>query len=149
MSKVFFTEAEQRQIVDAIGQAELNTSGEIRVHIEAECKGDPYEQARAVFEMLEMHKTAQKNAVLFYVAYKHRKLAILGDIGIHEKVSQQFWDEEKLLLQDYFKQNKYAEGLSLAIKQAGEKLKHHFPYQKDDKNELNNEISFGEGPQDV
>lgn len=149
MSKTFFTEAEQQQIVAAIAKAELNTSGEIRLHIEARCEGDAYEHAKAVFDRLGMQHTEQKNGVLFYVAYADRKFAILGDSGIHEKVSQEFWDAEKAMLLDHFKQDKYAEGLCLAIEQAGMKLKQHFPYHDNDTNELNNDISFGEDHHDA
>jgi uncharacterized membrane protein len=145
LTDTFFTQTEQQDIVEAIKVAELNTSGEIRVHIEARCKGDAYKRAKEVFEHLGMHATELKNGVLFYLAYQDKKFAILGDKGIHEKVSQQFWDEEKVLLLTYFKQQKYAEGLCLAIEQAGEKLKHHFPYKSNDTNELSNEISFGNG----
>src|SRR6478735_3091048 len=91
MSKTFFTETEQQQIIEAIKQAELNTSGEIRLHIEPTCDGDPYERAQKVFESLGMQTTELKNGVLFYLAYKSKKFAIIGDKGIHEKVSQQFW----------------------------------------------------------
>jgi uncharacterized membrane protein len=143
VAKTFFTEAEQQQIVDAIKQAELNTSGEIRVHIEPECKVDPYDRAQQVFESLGMHATEQKNGVLFYVAYADKKFAILGDKGIHDKVQQNFWDAEKELLLSHFKDGKYTEGLCQAIADAGEKLKLHFPYQSDDTNELSNDISFG------
>ncbi|MBP9186997.1 MAG: TPM domain-containing protein [Bacteroidia bacterium] len=143
MANTFFTEAQQQQIVEAIRLAELNTSGEIRVHIEAKCAGDAYERAKHVFGELGMHATELKNGVLFYLAYADKKFAILGDKGIHEKVSQKFWDEENTLLLSHFKQQKFAEGLCLAIEQAGEKLKHHFAYQSDDVNELSNEISFG------
>jgi uncharacterized membrane protein len=143
MSKTFFTSQEQDQIIESIRMAELNTSGEIRLHIEANCEGDAYERAKVVFEQLGMHATEQKNGVLFYLAYANQKFAILGDKGIHEKVSQQFWDEEKELLVSYFKHQKFAEGLCLAIAQAGDKLKQHFPYQSNDTNELSNEISFG------
>jgi uncharacterized membrane protein len=149
MSKTFFTAQEQDQIIESIRLAELNTSGEIRLHIEANCEGDAYERAKVVFEALSMHATEQKNGVLFYLAYAHHKFAILGDKGIHEKVSQQFWDAEKELLLTYFKQNKFVDGICLAITQAGEKLKEHFPYQSNDTNELSNDISFGsEGGKD-
>lgn len=148
MSKTFFTETEQKQIIEAIKEAELNTSGEIRLHIEAKCKPDAYVRAKKVFESLGMHKTELKNAVLFYVAYRDKKFAILGDSGIHEKVSQQFWDEEKELMLQYFKNGNYAEGLCLSIIKAGKKLKQYFPYQQNDTNELSNEISFGGGNND-
>ncbi len=143
MSKTFFTSQEQDQIIESIRMAELNTSGEIRLHIEANCEGNAYDRAKVVFEQLGMHATEQKNGVLFYLAYVNHKFAILGDKGIHEKVSQQFWDGEKELLVSYFKQQKFAEGLCLAIAQAGDKLKQHFPYQSNDTNELSNDISFG------
>lgn len=145
MSKNFFSEAEQQEIVEAIKQAELNTSGEIRVHIEPSCDGDAYDRAKTVFESLGMHATELKNGVLFYIAYKSHKFAILGDKGIHEKVSQQFWDAEKELLLAHFKEGKYAIGLCKAIGDAGTKLKEHFPYADNDTNELSNDISFGGG----
>lgn len=145
MARQFFTEAEQQQIVEAIKQAELNTSGEIRVHVEPNCATDPYERAKEVFEKLGMHATAQKNGVLFYVAYADKKFAILGDKGIHEKVQQNFWDQEKELMLAHFKEGDFCLGLSKAIADAGEKLKQHFPYQSDDKDELSNDISFGGG----
>jgi uncharacterized membrane protein len=145
MSKNFFSEAEQQEIVEAIKQAELNTSGEIRVHIEPTCDGDAYDRAKTVFESLGMHATELKNGVLFYIAYKSHKFAILGDKGIHEKVSQQFWDAEKELLLTHFKEDKYAIGLCKAIGDAGTKLKEHFPYADNDTNELSNDISFGGG----
>jgi uncharacterized membrane protein len=143
MSKNFFTDTEQQQIVEAIKQAELNTSGEIRVHVEPTCDEDPYQRAMKVFERLGMHATELKNGVLFYLAYQSKKFAIIGDKGIHEKVSQQFWDEEKALLEQYFKANNHADGLIKAIGDAGQKLKLHFPYSTTDLNELSNDISFG------
>jgi uncharacterized membrane protein len=136
VAKTFFTESEQQQIVDAIKQAELNTSGEIRVHIEPNCAADPYDRAKQVFESLGMHATALKNGVLFYVAYADHKLAILGDKGIHEKVQQNFWDKEKDLMLEHFKDGKFCEGLCKAIADAGSKLKQYFPYQSDDQDEL-------------
>jgi uncharacterized membrane protein len=145
MSKTFFTQIQQEQIVDAIKTAELNTSGEIRLHIEPACEGDAYERALEVFKSLGMHATELHNGVLIYVAYEAKKLAIVGDKGIHEKVSQQFWDAEKELLVAHFKQGNHAEGLVKAIADVGEKLKVFFPYLKNDTNELSNDISFGGG----
>ena len=138
----FFSKEEKKQITDAIGQAELNTSGEIRLHVEGRCKLDVLDRAAYVFEKLEMHKTAERNGVLFYLAVYDRKFAILGDGGINKLVHEDFWDEIKETMLGYFKEGKFADGISKGILMAGEQLKTNFPYQSDDVNELSDEISF-------
>jgi uncharacterized membrane protein len=145
MAKEFFSDTEQSQIIEAIRLAENRTNGEIRVHLEAHCKKDPYERAREVFYQLHMHKTEARNGVLIYIAYDDHKLAILGDEGIHQKVGQDFWHAEKDVLVEHFRKNEYAAGLCKAIADAGEKLRTFFPKTNDNTNELSNDISFGGG----
>ena len=142
-SKDFFTPSQQESIQASIATAELNTSGEIRLHVDDKCSGDPVAKAIKVFEKLKMHETELRNGVLIYVAIKDKKLAILGDKGINEAVSDDFWDAIKNDLVFRFKEGKYTEGLVEGIHASGEQLKTHFPYQSDDTNELSNEISFG------
>jgi len=144
MSPSEFLSKEQKLLVEnAIREAEHNTSGEIRVHLETEIKGDVLDRAAYLFEYLGMHKTAERNGVLFYLASKSRKFAILGDAGINAKVPADFWDQIKENMAAAFAEGKFAEGLSRGILTAGEQLKKHFPYQKNDVNELSDEISFG------
>lgn len=138
----FFSEEEKKQITSAIAEAELNTSGEIRLHVEGRCKIDVLDRAAYVFGQLNMHQTAQRNGVLFYLAVYDRKFAILGDSGINKVVPANFWDEIKETMLTFFKQGKFAEGLSKGILMAGEQLKSNFPHQSDDVNELSDEISF-------
>jgi uncharacterized membrane protein len=138
----FFTKEQQEQILSAIKTAEEETSGEIRVHIETSFKGDVLDRAAWVFKKLGMYKTALRNGVLFYFAVKDRKFAIIGDAGIHAKVPEGFWDKIKELMLKDFIEGKFTEGLSEGILLAGEQLKTHFPHQKDDVNELPDEISF-------
>ena len=138
-----FTKEQQKQLVEAIKQAEFNTSGEIRVHIEEKCKKDVLDRATEVFAMLKMHKTELRNGVLFYLSIEDRKFAILGDAGINAKVPTDFWDTVKNTVLEQFKSGNQTEGLVKGIIMAGEKLKAHFPYQQDDVNELSDEISFG------
>lgn len=139
----YFTEKEKLQIKNAISAAEFNTSGEIRVHIEKHCKEDVLDRAAFWFEKLEMHKTALRNGVLFYLAIEDHRFAILGDAGINQKVPDDFWEKIKEQMAASFKEGKFTEGLTTGIITAGEKLKQHFPWQKDDVNELSDEISFG------
>ena len=141
-AKELFTEELQKQVVAAIETAELNTSGEVRVHLDDKCKGEVLDRAAHVFEKLEMHKTEQRNGVLFYLAVEDKKFAILGDAGINQKVPDNFWEEIKSDVISNFKKGDFAGGLSSGIVKAGEQLKAHFPYQEDDVNELDNEISF-------
>ena len=90
-----------------------------------------------------MHKTKLRNGVLFYMALKDHKFAILGDAGINQIVAENFWDDIKEKMLEYFKDDKITEGLSMGIEMAGEALKKHFPIQDEDVNELSDEISFG------
>ena len=138
----FFSKEEKKQITDAIAQAELNTSGEIRLHVEGRCKLDVLDRAAYVFDKLKMYETAQRNGVLFYLAVYDRKFAILGDGGINNLVHADFWDEIKETMLGFFKDGKFADGISKGILMAGEQLKANFPYQSDDVNELSDEISF-------
>jgi uncharacterized membrane protein len=139
----FFSKEQKELIKSAIQEAELNTSGEIRVHIDNKCKEDVMDRAAWWFAKLEMHKTQLRNGVLFYLAVKHRKFAILGDSGINEVTPDNFWDDIKEKMKGRFAEEDFAGGLREGILMAGEALKKHFPHQKDDVNELSDEISFG------
>jgi uncharacterized membrane protein len=138
----FFTKEQQDKILASVREAEKETSGEIRVHIETSFEGEVLDRAAWIFNKLGMHKTAERNGVLFYLAVGNRKFAIIGDAGINSKVPDGFWDEISDLMTKRFRENKFTEGLSEGILLAGKHLKTHFPYSKDDVNELSDEISF-------
>lgn len=138
----FFTKEQQSLILNSVKEAERSTSGEIRVHIETKCTEDVLDRSAWIFKKLDMHKTANRNGVLIYLAVEDRKFAIIGDAGINAKVPDGFWDGIKDLMQNYFREGKFTEGLSEGIKLAGIQLKTHFPYSENDVNELNDEISF-------
>lgn len=138
----FFTKEQQALILASVKEAERETSGEIRVHIESSITGDVLDRAAWVFKKLGMHKTDERNGVLFYLAVNDRKFAIIGDAGINSKVPAGFWNEISELLVKNFKEGKFTEGLSEGILMAGKQLNTHFPFKKDDVNELSDEISF-------
>ncbi|MEX0986014.1 MAG: TPM domain-containing protein [Bacteroidales bacterium] len=139
----FFNKEQKLRLKEAIARAELNTSGEIRLHVDNHCRIDVLDCAAAWFGKLKMHKTEQRNGVLFYLAIKERKFAIIGDAGINAVTPDDFWDNIKEEMLALFREDKFTEGLVKGIDMAGEKLKEHFPYQSDDENELSDEISFG------
>lgn len=143
VTEAFLTPEEERAIVEAISQAEQNTSGEIRVHIENHTEKPPLERAQEVFHSLGMDKTATRNGVLFYVGVSDHTFAIIGDEGIDKAVEIDFWDCTKDLVISHFKNKQFKDGLVAGILRAGERLQQYFPFQDDDANELSNEISKG------
>ena len=145
MSKVedFLSIEEEQEIISAIRIAEKNTSGEIRVHIEASSKIDHYKRALEVFFLLKMNNTKEENAVLIYVAVNDKKFVVYGDKGIDAVVPADFWNTTKDAMQHHFKDGNFKQGIVDGILKAGQELKEHFPWQIDDENELSNEISKG------
>ena len=141
----FFTEEEKRNLISTIQQAELRTSGEIRLFVESKCRFvDAMDRAAEIFLKLEMDKTEDRNATLIYVAVKDHQAAVLGDVGIHQKVGQKYWEQELNPMIVHFKDHHLASAIMQCITDIGEALYKHFPYDHDtDKNELPDEIIFG------
>jgi uncharacterized membrane protein len=145
MSKVedFLTKDEEQEIVESIRIAELNTSGEVRVHIEKSTSLAAMERAKELFYKLKMNQTKLENGVLIYVAVASKTFAIYGGKGIDKVVPKDFWNSTRDVMQNHFKQNQFKEGLIAGITKAGAQLKKHFPWDETDTNELSNEISKG------
>jgi uncharacterized membrane protein len=143
--KEFFSVVEKQQIVNAIQQAEKQTSGEIRVFVESHCRFvNALDRAAEIFTLLKMNETASRNGVLVYVAMKDRQLALFGDQGVHEKVGDAFWNEKVKVMLSHFGMENYAHGLVRIIGELGDALQSYFPYDgKTDKNELPDDIVFG------
>lgn len=142
-ASTYFTKEQQSQIVNAIQEAETNTSGEIRVHIESKCNEDVLDHAAWLFNYLKMDMTIQRNGVLIYLAVESKKFAIIGDKGINAVVPADFWEATKEAMKSHFAKGELTEGIVYAVLSAGRHLKAFFPYQTDDVNELSDEISFG------
>lgn len=142
MGKRFFSPEDEKAIIAAIQQAEKNTSGEIRVHVESSKKKHGLDHVKELFFKLKMDKTEQKNGVLFYLNTHWHELIVWGCEGIHEKVQQKFWDDLVEKTTAEFKKGNFTQALVDAILATGEKLKLYYPLKKDDKNELSDEISY-------
>jgi len=138
------TTQQQQAILKSIREAENGTSGEIRIHLESRCKGDPISRAIQIFQKLKMHETALRNGAIIYIAIEDKKFAIFGDEGINKVVPENFWEDVKEEMRQKFVNDDFAEGIITGIKQVGIKLKEYFPHQSGDVNELSDEISLGE-----
>jgi uncharacterized membrane protein len=143
--KAFFTASQQQQMIDAIQEAERNTSGEVRVFIESKCNYvDPVDRAQEIFFQLKMEQTKDRNAVLLYMAIDDHQLALFADEGIYQRLGKDYWNAEVKKIIAHFKRDNYAEGICTIVTDIGNALKAEFPYDKQgDKNELPDEIIFG------
>lgn len=141
--EAFLSTQDEKDIIEAICNAEDKTSGEIRVHIEHASNKALFERALEVFHYLKMDETEQRNGVLIYVAIDNRQFIIYGDLAINEKVDDSFWDTTRDAMQSQFRIGNFKQGLINGILKAGEELKVHFPWNASDIDELPNEISKG------
>lgn len=142
LAKRFFTEQEQNLLEEAIVSAEKMTSAEIVLHLDNICLGKALLQAKKRFALLGMHKTAERNGVLIYLATMNRKIALYGDEGIHQMLGKGYWEEKVDALIREFKAERKAEALKTLILDLGSQLGQYFPPKANDRNELDNRISF-------
>jgi len=140
--KKFLSKAESGRINSAIKEAEGKTSGEIKVVIARHCWGKLEDKAAKIFRQLGLGKTKERNCVLILFVVTNREFLIHGDQGIHEKVGQGFWDDIRDKMAAAFKQDEFGEGISQGVSLIGEKLSEYFPYQRDDIDEISDEIVY-------
>ena len=129
------------QIVQAIRDAESNTSGEIRVYIQrGTLDVDPLITAQKKFHRLGMDKTPERNAVLIFVAPRAHKFAVVGDKAIHEKCGEHLWQRLVDKMREHFRNEKFSQALVEAIEETGKALASHFPKRSTSSHELPDEI---------
>ncbi|HET7874546.1 MAG TPA: TPM domain-containing protein [Methylomirabilota bacterium] len=138
----FLTEADLEAVARAVGEAERWTSAEMRVHLDLHCRGSAFDRAVEVFQRLGMHRAAERHGVLIYVAIQDRKLAVIGDWGIHERVGQEYWERLVAAVAAHLGEERPRDGLIHAVGALGAALARHFPRQPDDRNELSDEVSL-------
>ena len=138
--KVFISELDDARIVEAIGKAESQSSGELRVFISEQDVADALSEAKKQFTALGMEKTAQRNGVLIFIAPKSQTFAVVGDVGVNAKCGEGFWDARATEMRALLKEGKFTDALLGAIQNIGDVLKKHFPRGEDDRDELPNTI---------
>ncbi|WP_147204840.1 TPM domain-containing protein [Segetibacter aerophilus] len=140
----FFTPEQQELMVKAIQEAEKNTSGEVRLFVEGKCNYvDAVDRAKEIFFSLKMDQTKDRNAVLFYLAMDDRQLALFADEGIYRRLGESYWNDKVKKIIKSFTKDDYTGGICSVIYDIGDALKTEFPYESSDKNELPDEIIFG------
>jgi uncharacterized membrane protein len=136
-TKEFLSKVEHDRIVQAIREAESNTSGEIRVYVQrGKLSADPLIVAQKQFQKLRMNKTQERNAVLIFVAPRTHKFAVVGDNAVHEKCGDEFWQRIVEGMRAHFQNERFSHALIEAINEIGEVLAAHFPKTSRSANEL-------------
>ncbi len=138
--KEFLAQLDEARIVQAIGEAEAKSSGEVRLFVTRHQPDDVLRAAQTQFDKLGMAKTAERNGVLLFFAPVSRQFAVVGDVGIHQKCGQDFWLSVRDAMAAKLKQEQYTEAIIEAIREVGNVLARHFPRRPDDVNELPNSV---------
>jgi uncharacterized membrane protein len=118
---------DSERIVRAIERAERQTSGQIRVSLAPHFWGDLRKAAERAFVRLGMTRTPLRNGVLLFVVPSRREFVILGDIAIHEKAGQDFWERVAAAMTQRIKDGDLTDGIVHGIETAGAELAAHFP----------------------
>lgn len=140
-----FLDASEKEVVgNAIKKAEKGTSAEIKLVIVRHCWGDIKDKAAKIFRKNSLDNTKERNCVMIMLVLTNREFLIYGDEGIHKHVGQNFWDDTKNTMLEYFKNDEFGKGIACGIESIGEKLHNFYPYRKDDINEISDEITVEE-----
>jgi uncharacterized membrane protein len=148
-ARKFLSEPDFDAITRAIRTAEARTSAEIRVHLERRVPRrrlfgsapDVLSRAQHVFRRLGMHRTVERHGVLVYIAVEERRLAVVGDEGIHGRVGDRHWSHVRDLMVEILRENDPRRALERALDELGRALAQHYPRRPDDQNELSDDVT--------
>ena len=144
LAKEIFSDQDLQDISAEIKTFEGRTSGEIVISFNTSSHNQPYKAAKRIFEKAKLHQTKERNATLLVLFLSEHKFAVYGDVGIHEKVPVDFWEETVDEMRAQFGQGNMRDGLLAGIHKLGENLAKYFPVAADDVNELSDEIKFSD-----
>jgi uncharacterized membrane protein len=145
-----FSHDDLQAIAAAVHAAERETSGEIRVHLERRMPrrrgapaGDALVRATHVFHRLQMHATEHRNAVLIYLALEDRKLAIVGDEGVHARVGDEYWQRIRDAMVERLRGGAARDAIVHAVTDVGLVLRKFFPPAPGRPRRLSDDVSLG------
>jgi uncharacterized membrane protein len=139
-AEMFQKQLRHDDIIAAIREAEMLTSGEIRVFISRKEVADPVEVAKEHFVRMKMTETRERNGVLIFVAPAAQKFAVIGDVEVHKRCGDGFWTELANEMSGHFREAKFSQGIIHGVKKAGKLLAEHFSRRADDQNELSDDV---------
>lgn len=129
----------------AIAEAESGNRGEVRVHIEEFCAGDPLERAGEIFAELDMNETTEDTGVLLYVATVDRACAVFAGSGIHGARDPEFWQEVADAVAGGYRRGDPLAGIEMALLEVGQVLRERVPGEDSAGDELPNAVTTRRG----
>ena len=106
----------------------------------AEMDARVHDAALLEFYNSGLYRTREENGVLIYLSVFERRVVVLGDRGIHEKMGNPHWDEVRDRIIRGIRAGRAREGICEAIDLCGKALAQHFPRRADDTNELSDQV---------
>ncbi|HEY2986164.1 MAG TPA: TPM domain-containing protein [Candidatus Binatia bacterium] len=94
----------------------------------------------AAFTAHGLHYTKAHTGILIFVSLFERRVVVLADKGINEKVPPGTWDEIVRIIASGLKSGQGCAAFSAAIEECGKILAEHFPRAPDDQDELKNKL---------
>lgn len=91
---------------------------------------------------MRIGKTAEHTGILIMLSLKERKVQVLADKNINDKVTQDTWDRAVEIIVNNIKQNNQAQGIIQAVQYVGNILAQHFPRKQNDINEISDEVEI-------
>lgn len=130
-------------IEQAIKASEASHLGEIRFVVEAALDGVPLfkshsakERAIDIFSELRIWDTEHNNGILIYLLLADRDVEIVADRGIHAITDAGEWNKICRAMEVAFQHGRYEQGVIEGIQEITQHLRHHFPANAQNKNEL-------------
>ena len=126
----FHKNVHHEALSEAIREAEMKTTGCIRLAISPRHVDDAVQAAQSEFLKLGLQHSPGRNGVLIFVAPRSRRFAVIGDQAVHACCGDEFWREMTRVMGQDFQRGDFAGGLTRGVKRAGELLATHFPRTK-------------------
>ncbi|MEZ4744252.1 MAG: hypothetical protein R3B45_17685 [Bdellovibrionota bacterium] len=103
------------------------------------------QRAELEFYEAELNRTAGRSGVLIFLSLMEKRVVVLADKTIADKLHKTAWQEVvDILLSGLKKKNDLAQGFCDAIKSCGTLLSQHFPIEENDTNELRDHLIIKE-----
>jgi uncharacterized membrane protein len=130
-----FSELDEQRIVRAIANAERDNRGEVQVHVERRCVGDPLVRACALYKSVGLEGTEGDTGVLLYVASQSRVSAVYSGAGLHARAEDGFWQVVSDRVAAGYGQGQPVDGICDALRHIGDLLRSLVPGSDDAGNE--------------